>query len=262
MLVPLLQVKSSWSRRCYTVCVCWSWLCRRRWPLWICWEKVRHRYLSLLWNSSCRVSVLRADGLITSPTLPGLPYIQICHMLFPAKSSPPKSCQECFNVSNTWADLTCLALTGTCTTAARTLMLLSRVPRFCAVSHATQTSRPGWLETSHMIRQENSHCLLLIQLIGVALNMTKLFCNEQMASEKLMAGFVECLDSEEAQEGVAADGESLCWKWSNIICKWFKAAFKNLFFLFVQTQTLRNGWPGFVMKPRFTSWTFWSPLWS
>lgn len=39
--------------------------------------------------------------------------------------------------------------------------------------------------------------------------MTKLFCNEQAVSKKLMAGFVECLDSEEAQEGVAADGESL-----------------------------------------------------
>lgn len=42
--------------------------------------------------------------------------------------------------------------------------------------------------------------------------MTKLSCNEQTVSEKLMAGFVECLDSEEAQEGVAADGESLSWK--------------------------------------------------
>ncbi len=90
----------------------------------------------------------------------------------PSKIISPKSCQECFNVSNTCADLTCLALTGTCTTAARTLMLLSRVPRFCAVSHATQTSRPDWLETSHMIRQETSHCILLIQIIGVALNMT------------------------------------------------------------------------------------------
>lgn len=40
-----------------------------------------------------------------------------------------------------------------------------------------------------------------------------------------MAGFVECLDSEEAQEGVSADGESLkISKLPNVIYELFKAA--------------------------------------
>lgn len=38
--------------------------------------------------------------------------------------------------------------------------------------------------------------------------LTKPLCNEQAVSERLMAGFVECLDSEEAQEGVTTNGES------------------------------------------------------
>lgn len=34
-----------------------------------------------------------------------------------------------------------------------------------------------------------------------------MFCVEQGVSQKLMAGFVECLDSEEAQERLTTDGE-------------------------------------------------------
>lgn len=85
------------------------------------------------------------------------------------------------------------------------------------------------------------------------LNVKELFCNEQAVSEKLMAGFVECLDSEEAQEGVSTDGESLISKWPNVIYELFKAEPSTSFFFFVQTQILRNGWPGFDMKPRSTS---------
>lgn len=87
--------------------------------------------------------------------------------------------------------------------------------------------------------------------------MKELFCNEQAVSEKLMAGFVECLDSEEAQEGVSTDGESLISKWQNVIYELFKAEPSTSFFFFpfwggVQSQILRNGWPGSVMKPRST----------
>lgn len=53
--------------------------------------------------------------------------------------------------------------------------------------------------------------------------MKDLFCNEQAVSEKLMAGFVECLDSEEAQEGVSTEGESLISKWLNVIYELIEA---------------------------------------
>ncbi|MEQ2205370.1 hypothetical protein XENOCAPTIV_023657, partial [Xenoophorus captivus] len=67
------------------------------------------------------------------------------------------------------------------TTAAQTQKLLFRVPRFCDALPFTPTFRYAWWEISHMIR-----CA-------------------QAVSDKLMAGFVECLDNEEAEEGTEGE---------------------------------------------------------
>lgn len=60
-----IQVRSIWSRRCCTVCACWTWLFRRRWCSWTssgraslpCWFRP--------WSSSYRGSVLKLAGPIT-----------------------------------------------------------------------------------------------------------------------------------------------------------------------------------------------------